>query len=309
MKQIEVRIKIENNNPLINYAMNQVLIIEMSILLADLDSTILSYCDLEDDFFNVMLINQHYYKLVINNDLFLDWKLICRKISKRRGVVRDKFQAACQYGCIMYCKYLLKKYPINLHKYEDSPFGISCKNGHLHIAKWLMEISNNAKQKITININCVFGWSCYYGKFDIVKWLIDLSNKDDYYKINIHDDDEFAFKFSCNNGHFDIAKWLIELSNKDGYKKININTDDDFAFRFSCEKGHFDIAKWLIELSNQDGYGKIDIHIWNNDIYRQCIENYHFDIVKWLIELSNTPEYVPFNDELLSLYDKKINSK
>ena len=95
--------------------------------------------------------------------------------------------------------------------------------------------------------------ACYYGN-SLCKNIITTN------KIDIHADDEYAFRCSCQNGHLEVANWLIELSRSDGFTLIDIHADVESAFRWSCRSGHLDVAKWLIELSRSDGFTLIDIH-------------------------------------------------
>ena len=113
----------------------------MSILLEDLDSTILSHCDLEDDFLNIIVVNRHYCKLVNDDKLFLEWK---RFNSTNKFPIKNidhKFQLSCWYGCIIYSKYLLDKHrTINIHADNENAFISSCSNGYIDVAKWLIEL-------------------------------------------------------------------------------------------------------------------------------------------------------------------------
>ena len=77
------------------------------------------------------------------------------------------------------------------------------------------------------------------------------------HKINIHMDNEGAFRLSCANGHTEIAKYLIEIENQPSHQQINIHADDEYAFRWSCENGHIETVKYLIELANQPGMSPI----------------------------------------------------
>ena len=81
----------------------------MSILLEDLDSTILSHCDLEDDFINIMMINRYYCKIVNGDKLFLEWKKFY-SIKQDINGINYKFQLSCSDGYLLHSKYLLTKY-------------------------------------------------------------------------------------------------------------------------------------------------------------------------------------------------------
>ena len=58
------------------------------------------------------------------------------------------------------------------------------------------------------------------------------------------------------NGHLEVAKFLISLEN--GHGKINIHAENEYAFRWACQNGHLEVAKFLLSLEN--GHGKINIH-------------------------------------------------
>ena len=66
------------------------------------------------------------------------------------------------------------------------------------------------------------------------------------------------FDCSCRNGHINIAQWLYELSIKNN-QPINIHVNNEEAFRLSCTNGHINVAQWLYELSIQNNQ-PIDIH-------------------------------------------------
>ena len=63
-----------------------------------------------------------------------------------------------------------------------------------------------------------------------------MSLKKEYGKIDIHANNEYAFRWSCYNGNLEIVKWLLSL--KEEYGKIDIHADDESAFRWSCYNGH-----------------------------------------------------------------------
>ena len=52
--------------------------------------------------------------------------------------------------------------------------------------------------------------------------------------INIHVNDEDAFRCSCANGHINIAQWLYELGLENN-QPINIHANNEDAFRCSCK--------------------------------------------------------------------------
>ena len=161
----------------------------MSIIINDLDKLLIDFCDLESDFFSFMCINKHYYKLISNNELFMQWKKCYSKvITTKYLVVLDSsknalFIKSCKHGLLLFSKYLVSKYAIDIHYNSEYPLQYSCKKGHINVAKWLIELCSKPGSTL----------------------------------IDIHADADLAFEWSRIGGHLDVAKWLIDLSKTPGY--------------------------------------------------------------------------------------------
>ena len=124
-----------------------------------------------------------------------------------------------------------------------------CELGDLEIAKWMIHTDNHNEIDIHTNDDYAFKYACKKGHLELAKWLISLELTHN--KIDIHADDEYAFRWACGSGHLELAKWLVSLELT--YNKINIHADGEFAFRYACENGHLELAKWLISLESTHG--------------------------------------------------------
>jgi hypothetical protein len=94
----------------------------------------------------------------------------------------------------------------NIHVNDEKAFRLSCYYGHLEVARWLWDISNN-KINIYAKNEDAFCSSCMKGHLEVARWLWDISN----HKINIHAYGDYAFRWSCFHCHLDVAKWLLSL--------------------------------------------------------------------------------------------------
>ncbi len=86
--------------------------------------------------------------------------------------------------------------------YDDAVIE-SCKNGHLHILQWLLDIPLT----YTHSFRRAFTTACEHGHLHIAKLLYDADED----IIRFTPD---AFIEACQNGYLNIAKWLIDMHYK-----------------------------------------------------------------------------------------------
>jgi len=113
-----------------------------------------------------------------------------------------------------------------------------------------------------------FRWSCVSGQLEVAQWLHSRG-------ANIHAKDNFAFRWSCEHGQLGVARWLH-------LQGANIHAEDDYAFRWSCLNGHLGVARWL-------HLWGADIHAEDNFAFKWSCENGHLEVAQWLCEIE--PRY------------------
>jgi hypothetical protein len=93
---------------------------------------------------------------------------------------------------------------INVSLENEYPFRISCENGHLQMAQWLL----NIKPTIQISIfgEYAFTYACQHGHIDIAQWLLEVKPdiEVDYLNYSI-------FINTCKKGQLQVAQWLYSL--------------------------------------------------------------------------------------------------
>ena len=173
---------------------------------------------------------------------------------------------------------------ISVIQYMEFIFILCCENGHLSVAQWLVQITQqNCGINIHVDNEVAFRWSCANGHLDVAQWLHSLCS------VNIHANKEYAFRLSCKYGYLNVAKWLHSLGRSVakatdqpavcGQGNIDIHIYDEAAFEESCQNGHLDVAQWLYSL------GDINIHADNEYAFRWSCGKNHWAIVQWLCSL------------------------
>ena len=102
-------------------------------------------------------------------------------------------------------------YNINIHE-------VSCLSGKVKVAKWLY-----------FDVDCVFASFCENGTLEALHYLQSLGN------VDIHANDDLAFRSSCGGSEYHGAKWLCEPCN--GY---TILVENDKTINYKLIEANID---------------------------------------------------------------------
>lgn len=90
-------------------------------------------------------------------------------------------------------------------------------------------MSDCSKPDVNDGLDDAFDWACENSYLNVAKALYPL--KKTHKPSNTH----YAFIFACKNGYWNVVKYLLSLS-KDTYEQIDIHANDDYAFKCSSFK-------------------------------------------------------------------------
>jgi len=169
----------------------------------------------------------------------------------------NPFIEACKKGQLDQAKRIAQENPdLDIHAYEDhdlhiytcedNAFGAACRNGHLDVARWLVDYATSIESPVDIHAkkDYAFRWACSYGHLDVARWLVDYATSIES-PVDIHAYSDYAFRWACRNGHFEVARWLVSYATSIE-SPVDIHAESDFAFRSACRNGHLEVARWLI---------------------------------------------------------------
>ena len=214
----------------------------MSLLVEDLDRDIVSYIENPNDFRNLLVVNKYFKELVFDDDFFKEWKLL--KSKRMSSIFVSNFLRACELGCFKICKYLYHKETscINDGINDSEAFTLACTNGNMSLIRWIFQLKGGISASTLFQI---FIRACCDGNVELAKFIYQLT-----VDLNIKKDTvSFLFGISCKDGGFELAKWLHQT-----YKELDIHVNNDFAFKWSFKKGHTYITEWLFELNKEYFY-------------------------------------------------------
>lgn len=189
----------------------------------------------------------------------------------------------CKDGDISRARFLYDK---DSSVMTEESFNWCCSNGHLDLAKWMLEVSPGLVNRPSWSLGIV----CQYGHLDILQWLLTI------YPIT---GGGGLFFTSCVFGNLDIAKYLLELDSN----FLNAAMPVLDIFVIVCENGHLAVARWLWELlppsnsnpiSNADKMHNAHFELCIGNVLNRC-NGKHDEIVRWLVEVS------PFAKALMSV--------
>lgn len=92
---------------------------------------------------------------------------------------------------------------------DEKPFSWACAEGHLEVAKWLLEVNPNININISNGNEYIFRSVCSHGHLHVAKWLLEI--KPD---IVISAENNVAFFSACRYKNNDVALWLTTLDQR-----------------------------------------------------------------------------------------------
>lgn len=206
----------------------------------------------------------------------------------------DKMKLAASNGHLDTIKYLISldtdKNKITKLLLDDSLLKAAFF-GHLHIIEYLDKHVKYSNVKLTE----AFKEAARNGYLHILEYLIGSETADR--KINIHQNEEYAFTWAAFNGHLHILKYLISLEGT--HDRINIHIRNENAFTLAATHGHLHILKYLISLEST--HGSIDIHFFGDQVFKDAALAGHLHIIEYLISLE--PTHGEINTKLFSESD------
>jgi hypothetical protein len=140
------------------------------------------------------------------------------------------FCELCEQGNLMMAKWIYDIDDIDIHAKNDTPIKKACKFGHEKVFDWLLSLDK--KFDLSFDRNYCFRKACKYGHENIAKKIYEYGNLHikcklfccdtcTTHKINIHDDDDYAFLQCCYHNKVNIVQWLSDLCPKLIAKIVN----------------------------------------------------------------------------------------
>jgi hypothetical protein len=113
------------------------------------------------------------------------------------------------------------------------------------------------------------------------QWLWSLGG------IDLHAENDDAFRRACQFGHLETAQWLWSLGG------IDMHAENDGAFRWACQFGQLQTAQWLWSMRG------VDVHALADFAFQKACELFQLETAKWLFSLD--PEWRGWGEWLLVL--------
>ena len=150
-----------------------------------------------------------------------------------------------------------------------------------------------------------FNYSC------IIDDLKTIKNVYQHNKIDIHNNNDEAFKICCTKGSLKVAKWLYKIGGPINY---------DIPFELALINKHFDIAGWIYDIRHEDEeiivrHNKVLINIImeTGDLFTcqwlNSLENFDIDTQNFAFIVSCEYGYISIAEWLFSLGNISIYSK
>lgn len=91
-------------------------------------------------------------------------------------------------------------------------------------------------------LNSRFKKACVGNQLHIVEYF--LTSKDLKQNVDIHLEDDYAFRVACKKGHLELVRFL--LTSEKLKERVNIHTQHELGLKKACEFGHLTVIEYLL---------------------------------------------------------------
>jgi hypothetical protein len=176
------------------------------------------------------------------------------------------FRYACEYGHVKIAKWLYQQHSIPI-AIPPATLHHAFAQGYFDLAIWLWEIGNHPH---TVSYDSEFCDCCIGGHLNLARWLYSKTT------INIHDNDNIAFRSACAHDHIQVAQWLFTLAQQnETVDKLFASWED--AFSVTSKRGSLAIVQWLHSLKPSE------------ELMKHCLDacsHGQVSIVQWIGSLT-----------------------
>jgi len=170
----------------------------------------------------------------------------------------------------------ISRYRYNKSYNYINKYFIACLNGNLALVQHIY-YSTLKKNKLKAKALAERGFidSCLCGHKNIAEWFVQ--NAPD---LDIHAEDDAAFRLACVNGFLPIALWLYNLGN------VNIHSRDDIIFKKTLLSGKIEIVKFIYSLSESSSI-TLDWNELFTDLCNQKLYQNHKIMAEYLYSIKS----------------------
>lgn len=122
------------------------------------------------------------------------------------------------------------------------------------------------------NVADIFSWAEEHVYFEIVKYLIENFSSEE---IDIHRDDDFAFRWAAFEGRLNMVKYLVA---RGADIRANNPDEDGNAIAMAARVGHLDVIKYLVD------QGAVINFTDKRNALEDAIFDDRLDIVKYIFD-------------------------
>ena len=138
---------------------------------------------------------------------------------------------------------------------ETRDFIQACKEGDIDEVRRLLTLDGKHRVDVHAEDEAAFRKACWYNHESVVRLLLELEGER---RIDVHAKDEYAFRWACHEGKESIVRLLLAL---EGDRQVDVHADNDYgretSFRVACRFGYESIVRLLLGL---EGDRKIDVN-------------------------------------------------